>query len=63
MPVLLEISMTNSRYFKLDSELYSFFPGEEEVLIYDGYKYRIVEVTEEVSDNQKYTLIKLTFLS
>jgi hypothetical protein len=55
--------MTNSRYFKLDSELYSFFPEEEEVLIYDGYKYRIVEVTEEVSDNQKYTLIKLTFLS
>jgi len=51
--------MSNSRYFKLDSELYSFFPYEQEVLIYDGYKYKIVEITEEISDNIKYTLIEL----
>jgi hypothetical protein len=63
LPVLLMISMSNSRYFKMDSEEYSAFPWEEEVLIYDGYKYKIINVSDEVYNDSKYTFIQLKILS
>jgi len=57
------ISMSNSRYFRMDSEEYSAFPFEKEVLIYDGYKYKISSVSDEVHDDSPYTFIQLRILN
>jgi hypothetical protein len=47
----------------MDSEEYSAFPFEKEVLIYDGYKYKISSVSDEVHDDSPYTFIQLRILN
>ena len=44
VPVLFQIRNLDDRgfyYFKLDSEEYSIFPGEKEVLLSSGIKFNI----------------------
>ena len=50
VPVLYQISNLNEYgyryYFKLDSEQYSLFPYEQEVLLLTGLSFEIIEISE-----------------
>ena len=49
VPVLYQISNLREEgywYFKLDSEEYSLFPYEQEVLIKTGLNFKIIEISE-----------------
>ena len=49
VPVLYQISnlrVDGKNYFKLDSEEYSLFPYEQEVLLLNGCSFEIIEISE-----------------
>ena len=49
VPVLYQISNLDEYgwyYFKLDSEEYSLFPYEQEVLLLTGLSFEIIEISE-----------------
>ena len=49
VPVLYQINnliRNGWYYFKLDSEEYSLYPHEQEVLLYSGYTFEIIEISE-----------------
>ena len=42
------LSKYGSYYFKMDSEEFSLYVHEQEILLYDGSKYEITNITEKV---------------
>ena len=49
VPVLYQIHNLNEdgyRYFKLDNLDYSLFPNEQEVLLFTGSRFEIIEISE-----------------
>ena len=49
VPVLYQISNLSEdgyHYFKLDNADYSLFPYEQEVLLYTGLYFRIIDISE-----------------
>ena len=53
IPVVFEIKFTGSKGLFLLSEGYTAFPEEDEILIQDGYSYRIVSKTLCTRDGLK----------
>ena len=63
IPVIFEILFKGSTgLFQLTSD-FSAYPGEQEVLIQDGFSYLVTSNKEELnpSTNEKYHLIKLSY--
>lgn len=63
-PVLLKIEIDNKvgfGLFKMDKSDYSLFPHEKEVLLRDGHRYLIHEITQEKEFGYEYTLVELKF--
>ena len=57
VPVLYQINNLNDGgnfYFKLDNADYSLFPYEQEVLLYTGSTFKILEISEEEHQGRKY---------
>ena len=64
MPVLYQIYNLDEKgfqYFKLDNEEYSLFPKEQEVLLFTGAKFEIIEITEKDHEGLKYYLVLLRY--
>ena len=63
VPVIFEISFRSKKgLFELADE-YTAFPGEDEVLLQDGLKYRVIDNSDEETENtkKKFQLIKLVY--
>ena len=63
-PVLLRIEIDNKvgfGLFKMDKSDYSLFPHEKEVLLRDGHRYLIHEITQVKESGYEYTLVELKF--
>ena len=57
VPVLFQINNLNKDgkyYFKLDNADYSLFSYEQEVLLWTGSTFKILEISEEEYEGRKY---------
>ena len=57
------LSQYGSYYFNMDSEEFSLYTHEQEILLYDGSKYEIINITEQIHQPTliKFLLVELLY--